>query len=92
MDNYTATLLLTLSVPGLAILTINSTKNHETFESKVGVYLVFYVTEEGWVRRGGKGEGGCGEIFLWNCLSEYHSLFPESVLIGKCDFLGCVYK
>ena len=49
---------------GLAILTINSTKNHETFGSKVGVYLVFYVTEEGWVRRGGKGEGGCGEIFL----------------------------
>ena len=48
---------------GLAILTINSTKNHETFGKKVGVYLVFfYVTEVGWVRSGG--EGGCGEIFL----------------------------
>ena len=32
---------------GLATLTINSTKNHETFGSKVGVYLVFFhVTEE----------------------------------------------
>ena len=60
--------------PGVAILTINSTKNHETFNSKVEVY--FNVIEEGWVRRGGKGEEGCGEIFLYNCLSESHSLFP----------------
>ena len=42
----------------------------------VEVYFVFYVIEEGWVRRGGKGKGGFGEIFLENCLSEYHSLFP----------------
>ena len=25
-------------------------------------FKVFHETEEGWVRRGGKEEGGCGEI------------------------------
>ena len=35
--------------------------------------MYFHVIEEGWVRRGGKGKRGCGEIF--NCLSESHSLF-----------------
>ena len=28
---------------GLAILTINSTKNHQTFGSMVGVYQVFFM-------------------------------------------------
>ena len=32
-------------------------KKHETFK-------MFYLTKEGWVRRGGKGEEGCGKIFL----------------------------
>ena len=41
----------------------------------MGVYLIFYVTEEGWVRRGEKEEGGCGKIFPLE-LSESHSLFP----------------
>ena len=27
-------------------------------------WRIFNVTEEGWVRRRGKGEGYCGEIFL----------------------------
>ncbi len=45
-------------------------------------YKVFPVTEERWERRGGEGEGGCGEIFLYNCLSEYHSLFPGFVYIS----------
>ena len=52
---------------GLAILTYNSKKNHETFGSKVGVYLVFVdVTEEGWVRRGGRKRkrGLCGNFPL----------------------------
>ena len=34
------TALTFYQVPGLAILTINSTENHETFVSMVGVYLV----------------------------------------------------
>ena len=42
---------------------MNSTKNHETFKSTVGVYPVFYVTEEGCVRREGKEEVGCGKNF-----------------------------
>ena len=45
-------------------------------EVRWGYILFFNVPEEGWVRRRGKGEGGCGEIFLLNCLSESHSLFP----------------
>ena len=47
--------------PGVAIVTINSTKTHES----IWKYILFsHVSEEGWVKRGGKGEGGCGEIFL----------------------------
>ncbi len=42
------------------------------------ILFVFHVIEEGWVRRGGKGEGGCGEIFFQHCMSECHSLFPGS--------------
>ena len=49
---------------GLAILTINSTKITKPLEVRWGYILFFHVTEEGLVRRGGKGEGGCGEIFL----------------------------
>ena len=37
-------------------------KNHETFESKIE--NIFSLTEEWWVRRGGKGEGGSGKFFL----------------------------
>ena len=52
------------SKAGLAILTINSTKkNHETFGSKVGYILFFFVTEEGWVRRGKKRGRGLWENF-----------------------------
>ena len=40
-------------------------------------FKVFHLTKEMWVRRRGKGEGGCGEIFHENCLSEYHFLFPD---------------
>ncbi len=41
--------------------------------------IFFDVTEEGWVKRGEeKGKGVVGEIFLSNCLSEYHTLFPDS--------------
>ena len=29
-----------------------------------GIFYFCHVTEEGWERRGGKEEGGCGEIFL----------------------------
>ncbi len=43
-------------IPGVSFLTINSTKNHETFK-------VFHLTKEGWVRREGKGEGGSGGNF-----------------------------
>ena len=38
-------------------------ENHKTFGSKLVVYLVFYVTEDGWVRREGKGEEDCGRNF-----------------------------
>ena len=42
-----AVILQTIEVsyylPGLVILTINSAKNHETFGSKVGVYLFFFM-------------------------------------------------
>ena len=40
---------------GLAILTINSTKK---ITKPLEVIYVFNVTEEGWVRRGGKGVVG----------------------------------
>ena len=68
------TFLVEKPTSGLAILTINSTKNHGTFER--GYILFIHVTEYGWVRRGGK--GGCDENFLKNCLSEYNSLFHGS--------------
>ena len=52
-------------------------KNHETFLSMVGVYFVFFhVTEEGWVRRGGKGKVGCGEIFLLELFVRISFPFP----------------
>ena len=49
---------------GLAILLINYTKKSRNVLKYVEVYFVFYVTEEGWERIEGKGEGGCEEIFL----------------------------
>ena len=61
----------------VAILTNNSTKNHETLLSIWWYILFWHVREEGWKRRGGKGEGSCGEIFLYSCLLEYHSLVPK---------------
>ena len=45
------------------------------------MFCFCHVSEEGWERRGGKGKGGCGEIFLWSCLSEYHSLVTGNKLI-----------
>ena len=43
----------------------NSSFLNIAFLNVVELYLVFFRgTEEVWVRRGGKGEGGCGEIFL----------------------------
>ena len=52
---------------GVAILTINSTKNHETLCFSCNItktYNVFHVSEKGWGRRGGKGEGSCGEFYF----------------------------
>ena len=43
-----------MKLSGLAILTINSTKNHETFKSKVEVYLVFWCNWRGVGRKGRK--------------------------------------
>ena len=60
--------LVGMAWPGVAIITINSTKNHETtyrFSCKITKpYKVFHVTEEGWERRGGTGEGICQNIIL----------------------------
>ena len=62
-------------------LTRPSYSNNQFYEKSQnlcgGIFCFFYVIEQGWLRRGGKREGGCGEIFLKNCLSESHSLFPD---------------
>ena len=34
------------------------------FNTLLEYILFFHKTEEGWVRREEKGEGGCGEIFI----------------------------
>ena len=47
-------------------------KNHEIFGSKV--YLVFSYTEEGWVRRGGKGKGVMG-TFSFRIVCQNHIPF-----------------
>ena len=49
----------------VAILTNNSTKKiTKPYKVSGGIFCYCHVTEEGWDRRGGKGEGGCGEISL----------------------------
>ena len=53
-----------------------------------GYIFFLYVTEEGWVRKGGKGEGGFGENFLYSCLSEYHSLFPVQTDLTLTIFIS----
>ena len=52
-------------------------KKKITKPPKVSIFCFFHVIEEGWVRRGEKGEGVCGEIFVYDCLPESHSLFPD---------------
>ena len=51
---------------GLAILTNNSLKKiTKPYLVSSDIFCFCHVTEEGWERRGGKGEGGCcGEILL----------------------------
>ena len=78
--------MLSLLFPGVASLTNNSTKITKPYGAVSGDKFFFlHVSQEGWERRGGKGEGGCGKIFLCCCLSEYHSLVP--VLFQKPRFL-----
>ena len=55
------TIALSFSDTGVAILKKQFYKNLTKY---LVVYFVSHVTDEGWERRGGKGEGGCGEIFL----------------------------
>ena len=52
-------------LPGVAILTNNSTKKiTKLYKVSGGIFCVCHVTEGGLEKMGGNGEGGCGEIFL----------------------------
>ena len=39
-------------------------KSQKPYKVCGSIFSFFHVTEEGWERRGGKGEGGCRENFL----------------------------
>ena len=61
----------------------------------MGVYLVFHVTEEGWVRRGGK--GGCGKIlfvritFPFPCIHGLLELLWDTFTKGGYFWIGKLF-
>ena len=65
VPNYIEVLSEYVGESGVAILINNSTKKiTKPYLESGGIFCFCHVTEEGWEGIRGKGEGGCGEIFL----------------------------